>query len=860
MVHLSVIVTAHNETLVCGPTMASADAAIACAQDAGFIVERIIALDNATPATTEWFHQSRFDHWTRITFTEGDLGRVRNTVVPLSKGKYIAFLDSDDLFSQTWLREGMRKLQDADDADEKVIVHPELNWLFDGAHAVFLKPDQTDPLFSPYHFYSMNYYDSLCMTPRAAHLEFPYVHRDIPGGLSFQDWHFSIETMAGGWTHVAAQNTIIFKRRRDDSLVTESRARRAIVRQIDAMAVDKIDDLALIESPRKKIDDPALIEPPRKKTGWPKIRSRINGLKTLLPSFHTPPAPPSETKDQPPHYGMAFARRVAHAKGCTGHVQKRDKAAYAAISDHFDHAFYLAQYPDIRALENVDPVAHYIRSCWTESRDPAPWFNTKAYLARHPELKDSRTNPLHHWLETKEQTGKVPPPVAEFDTLAESLGLSQQQAFDLWQTRYNDLRARLDFGELGAEAVHAATMEPLISLGWPSALNVKIPPFHTPQVNTRTAAMWRLVGASGRRRATHIICVNRARFGAAPRVEGHVARALAQTCDPEDVVVITTDDAGPMPKGKLPDGVRVIDFAKLAPDLKGDARQRTLVEFLRALHPTTVTNVNSRTLWDAMGPYGTALGATIRIYACLLCNEQNADGHWTGYPLRRFYRHFDQLSGVFTDSDFLTNELKNRYALPETDMHRLVTLPNPVDPALSVVEHVASPRPQIFWAGRLDAQKRVDLLFEIANAMPDVDFRVWGEAVMGNVCVPAEKPSNLTLEGTYSSFSSLPLSSADMWLYTSAWDGVPTMLLEVAMVGIPLVGSDVGGTKDVLRDELATSLPQTADVSDWVEAIRSTLNDPNARTKALSLRDVLATHRTPDAHKKILTNLMDLNS
>jgi hypothetical protein len=49
--------------------------------------------------------------------------------------------------------------------------------------------------------------------------------------------------MAAGWKHVVVRDTIIFKRRRDFSLVTESRNRASIIRALPAMAIDRIRDL-----------------------------------------------------------------------------------------------------------------------------------------------------------------------------------------------------------------------------------------------------------------------------------------------------------------------------------------------------------------------------------------------------------------------------------------------------------------------------------------------------------------------------------------------------------------------------------------------------------------------------------------
>jgi len=242
-VDLTLCVTAHDETLVAGLTMRSADVAVACAEAEGITVERIIALDTATEGCSGYFDQPRFDAWERRHCANRDLGLTRNEIVRHATGELIAFLDADDLFSENWILEGVRRYREAVAVGERVIVHPELNWLFDGANAVVRKVDQTDPLFSPYFFYLRNYYDSLCIAPRQAHLEIPYLHRDIPNGLSYQDWQFSIESMAAGWRHVIARDTIIFKRRRDTSLVVESRDRSAIVRPLEALHIDRIDAL-----------------------------------------------------------------------------------------------------------------------------------------------------------------------------------------------------------------------------------------------------------------------------------------------------------------------------------------------------------------------------------------------------------------------------------------------------------------------------------------------------------------------------------------------------------------------------------------------------------------------------------------
>lgn len=244
MTDLTLIVTAHSETTVAGPTMRSANAAVAAARAAGYTVQQIIALDRATPATTAYFSQERFDDWERWTMDEGDLGLVRNALVPRTDGDFVAFLDADDIFSENWLAAGLDVVTEGARQGVGMIASPELEVLFDRNVAVTRNLEQDSELFTPYFLYLRGYYDSLCITPRQAHLEVPYASRDIPNGLAFQDFQFAIETMARGWKHVTVKDTIIFKRRRDVSLVTESSGRRAIIRSLPEMTIDRVRGLA----------------------------------------------------------------------------------------------------------------------------------------------------------------------------------------------------------------------------------------------------------------------------------------------------------------------------------------------------------------------------------------------------------------------------------------------------------------------------------------------------------------------------------------------------------------------------------------------------------------------------------------
>ena len=140
----------------------------------------------------------------------------------------------------------------------------------------------------------------------------------------------------------------------------------------------------------------------------------------------------------------------------------------------------------------------------------------------------------------------------------------------------------------------------------------------------------------------------------------------------------------------------------------------------------------------------------------------------------------------------------------------------------------------------------MDLLLDVARSCPDLSFRMWGEPVLQGPALDA--PHNVIVEGSYAHINEIPLAEADAWLYTSAWDGVPSQLLEVAMTGIPIVGSLVGGTGEVLSERDSWPVPADEGAEAYVRALSMLLENPEAsRERALSLRERLLRERTEES-------------
>jgi glycosyltransferase involved in cell wall biosynthesis len=534
-------------------------------------------------------------------------------------------------------------------------------------------------------------------------------------------------------------------------------------------------------------------------------------------------------------------------------------ADYDLAYGHFDVMHFLLQARGLQSSQHIDPLRLFLRNGPDAKASPEINFDMHSYLERYPEKAEgSGRSPYLDWLAGGKDAGEIADPAPGLERMAAVLGLGVQELVAELSSIRLDLQARLRTGTLGAVFARAAEVEPLIGDAWTATTNPKLPPLVWLDTVEQVSAMHACQQEAGFAPARVVLVISDPRWGGGRRMEGHIAHALTHQVDPEEIVVIYTDRGGRAPSGRFPAGVREIDVATAVEGMDPSASHRMLIELIRSFRADAVVNVNARLLYEALETYGKALVSSERLYLMQFCNEQLAQGNWVGIPLRFFYRYFDLVDGVLTDSEYLANWLRERHQLGAEAGQRIHVLRAPVDPTVPVVspDEDARARPQIFWAGRWDRQKRVDIALEVARRMPDVDLRMWGEAVLtpGHV---AEVPDNVRLEGAYAHLSDLDLSAADVWLYTSAWDGVPSQLLEVGMTGIPIVGSLVGGTGEVLDDDGAWTVREVENPDAYVKAIRDVLSDPaGARRRSVALRDRLLRERTEEAFAEDVSGLL----
>ncbi|GBQ26513.1 hypothetical protein AA0472_2137 [Acetobacter estunensis NRIC 0472] len=128
---------------------------------------------------------------------------------------------------------------------------------------------------------------------------------------------------------------------------------------------------------------------------------------------------------------------------------------------------------------------------------------------------------------------------------------------------------------------------------------------------------------------------------------------------------------------------------------------------------------------------------------------------------------------------------------------------------------------RLVWASRLDRQKRPDILrriaLELSSSKDAPDILVYGSSVLDSFDVGffVECP-NVTYMGAFAGLDSIPFTDQDAFLYTSLFDGMPNIILEAIEKKVPIISVNVGGVSELLTEDTAFLVRETADDRDLV--------------------------------------------
>lgn len=297
------------------------------------------------------------------------------------------------------------------------------------------------------------------------------------------------------------------------------------------------------------------------------------------------------------------------------------------------------------------------------------------------------------------------------------------------------------------------------------------------------------------------------------------------------VLLIYTDKASIEAEDWLRDNdsLTVLDFHKLQPYASFEERGKILSHLIEAIRPDRVINTNSWVSWETYKQYGKSLSQITSIEACLFCYDYDSNGKKCGYPTDYFRDSEPYLNRVYTENKAFIKEMTKDFGLFGEKLNKWTLVYQPHKPyaarmdAKPMVERIQNNfygLPKVFlWASRIHRQKCPDILIEIAKNAPDVIIEVWAPGNLMNFTDDDQLPENLIQKGEFNEFFDLPLHNKAGFLYTSAWDGIPTIIIDSLSAGLPVIAPNVGGISELINDETGWLIDDYKDVDAYVKAI-----------------------------------------
>lgn len=150
----------------------------------------------------------------------------------------------------------------------------------------------------------------------------------------------------------------------------------------------------------------------------------------------------------------------------------------------------------------------------------------------------------------------------------------------------------------------------------------------------------------------------------------------------------------------------------------------------------------------------------------------------------------------------------------------------------------------IVTIGRLVPQKNHALFLEAAEQLaqecPEAHFMIVGDGPLRPALEAQARAKGLigrlTFTGERDDIDAILRAASLFWL-TSDWEGMPNVVLEAMASGVPVIATDVGGTRELIRSGVDGFIVAAGDAEAFVHHSRSLLMDPAVRQRfALAAR------------------------
>ncbi len=331
---------------------------------------------------------------------------------------------------------------------------------------------------------------------------------------------------------------------------------------------------------------------------------------------------------------------------------------------------------------------------------------------------------------------------------------------------------------------------------------------------------------------THIIVLPFFAVGGAQLVAANFARTVAtrgHAC-----LIVATDKTLTGERPAAVDRVQAIDFADYFPNADMVQREHLLFALIRTVGPRVLHIVNAETGWRMLIREGERVRKLTKVFGSIFAFQYDwRTREKVGYAATFLRPALPFLDGLITDNNRFIEDAVRDYKL-DTDRAKFHLAYNTTDIltpdlraraeafAAALPAHIRDARRlSVLWAGRLDAEKRPELLLAVAKACPAFDFHVYGARVVDSeMAVQLEGRPNIHFQGGYTSAEEvMSRREHHAMMFTSRWEGLANVLIEFGAQGLPIVAATVGGVGELVTDSTGYPVPERPHVDDYVDAL-----------------------------------------
>ncbi|NTV38474.1 MAG: glycosyltransferase [Demequinaceae bacterium] len=265
-----------------------------------------------------------------------------------------------------------------------------------------------------------------------------------------------------------------------------------------------------------------------------------------------------------------------------------------------------------------------------------------------------------------------------------------------------------------------------------------------------------------------------------------------------------------------------------------ERQQRLIAQLVVLLTPRLIISVNCFDFTSALAVYSRSICAGSEVYLTLFAFDRIGKGAYPVNPIsddpqRSFLL---DISGIITDNTVTASIISDILGVDEPFVrvhHQSAAVPtydfdNVVKQTAAYYDTEFSEKTpfRVMWPHRLDKEKRPDALVRIAErartlGLP-MEFHVYGQRILENGAadvMPDLTRLGVTYHGPYSGgLPALPTEEFHALLLTSESEGMPLVLAQSLLLGLPVVASDVGGVGNLISHRetgMLTSGPTDTD-------------------------------------------------